>query len=213
MQARCIFVKERTFPTAMPNSSGGATRIPARDAQSKTELLDLSPFYNWPSANDGVMLVPGLHHLAGVDFDARAVIQVASASGNAESFPKKVTGIPVGRKATRLHFLHATSGAPSSKEVKTGSYVIHYADGQQTEIPLVYGREIGPFDTPPNPVATTSAELTWTGIDRRGGKKKPALQLFKFTWKNPRAEVEVRSFDLISALTEQAPSLLAITVE
>ena len=53
----------------------------------------------------------------------------------------------------------------------------------------------------------------WQGIDRTVNKEGQKVQLFKFTWQNPRPQVEIRSLDVISAVTNAAPFVVAITVE
>jgi hypothetical protein len=195
--------------------------ISARDSKARPELLDLSLFYNvnftndwevsFEARNDGLNLSPGIHRLVDVDFDVRGVIQVAPSAGHTKTLPKEVPGIPVGHALARIHFLHAAIGGEltETNEVKAGSYMVHYADGQQHEIPLRLGKELADWWFP----KPTDAEVAWTGSNSRSAYNGKTVQLFKFTWQNPRPQVEVRSLDLISAMTNAAPFVVAITVE
>jgi hypothetical protein len=193
--------------------------IPARDPRAKVELLDLSAFYNVNLSNEwrlgynlwypGITVTPGLHRFGGADFDVRGVIQVAITDGQKTLFPNEVPGILVGRTANRIHFLHAAVIEDSNYQVKTGNYLVHFADGQQQEIPLFNGTEIGAwFDA-----KHTDAEVAWEELDRHVATQDQNVRLYKFTWQNPRPQVEVLSLDVISAVTNAAPFVVAITVE
>jgi WD40 repeat protein len=196
-----------------------ARGIPPRDAQTKAQLLDLSAFYNmnltdtWNLSRwlryDCLTIPAGVHNLAGVDFDVRGVIQLAITEGQTILFTNELRGIPVGRLATRLHFLHADAISESEMKVKIGSYIIHFADGQQEEIPVFNGKEVGAwFDS-----EGTLAPVAWEGINRSARKSGQKVILYKYAWQNPRLQVEIRSIDLISAMTNAAPFVVAITVE
>ena len=60
-------------------------------------------------------------------------------------------GIPVGRKADVLFFLHAFHQAEewqprndeSAHPPAVFKYVVHYADGKTVEVPVLYGRGVG----------------------------------------------------------------------
>ena len=57
------------------------------------------------------------------------------------NMPVSVTGIKVAARGKKLHILHATQ-QQAELGTELGDYVIHYADGSQEKIPIVYGRNL-----------------------------------------------------------------------
>jgi hypothetical protein len=194
------------------------TKISARDPQTPLYLLDLTQNFNAtldenilrnPDARATLSVVPqGRQTLAGVEFDVRGLIQLSSRllKDIDSSFPERVEGISVAQECRRLHFLQANSwNGPERGEV--GRYVVHFADGQTVEFPLVYGAELRSMNLSSNP--TPRATVAWTGTNAA----HQALRLFKTTWENPRPDVAIETLDFISQMTAAAPFVLAITAE
>jgi hypothetical protein len=50
-----------------------------------------------------------------------------------------VSGIRIGLKARRLHFLHATMGGQPPDGTRVGHYRIRYVSGRTEELPILYG--------------------------------------------------------------------------
>ncbi len=118
-------------------------------------------------------------------------------------FPKEVCGIPIGRKAAKLYFLH-TMGWDSDGKVMT--YRIHYADGSITDVPVMGKRDIGGWwGADPLPNAKIAVETS--------NAEKDLVNMQCFRWINPHPEKEIRSLDLISAQTEAVPAIAAVTLE
>ena len=91
-----------------------------------------------------------------------------------------------------------------------GAYVVHYADGQQREIPIVGGEDIRDWWVMPDePEIASTPKVGWTGTTPQG----VPIQLFITMWKNPRPGVEISSLDYVSKMTQAGPFLVAITVE
>ncbi len=198
-----------------------AMKPPARDPQAADGLIDLSLYYNarldqprnWEAPEDHLARMPvGVQRLAEVDFDVRGVVQLSS-QHLANSYPTEVEGIRIARKAKRLHFLHATKWYdPPGTHVAT--IVIHYADGLQHSIPIVYGRDVSDWWTPPSPAeGATHATAAWTGVNMTAASNGSFLRLFKMTWENPEPAREIRALDFRSEGKESAPFLIAITAE
>ena len=116
--------------------------------------------------------------------------------------------VRVEQPCRRLHFLHATD-QPEADATPVAAYVIHYADGQQLEVPLLYGREIQAWIREEDPPAQREPLIAWS-TNAGGGI---TLQLCHFTWDNPRPSVTVESLDFVSEMTRAAPFILAITAE
>jgi hypothetical protein len=220
--------------SATPSAGGGGggyqapviIRIPPRDPQTPSALIDLTDYYNagltegWHRVgasdaskhSDLAWLPRGTQSFAGTEFDVRGVVQLAGQSLKTKRYPPSVKGIRINRKCTTLHFLHGT-GWWVSDGTRIGHYRVVYAGGDDVEIPLVYGADLRDWHMKANegPEPTNSV-VAWMG-------KTPAqpqnvtLQLFKTSWENPRAQLRIETLDYVSAMTNCAPFLIAITAE
>jgi len=192
-----------------------------RKPETDARMLDLSGQYNAllfhlsQVDHAGKLLVTypeGMQRIGGIDFDVRGLIHL-NARQFPVAFPEKVENIPVDRKCASIHFLHgATFTAPNG--TKVGSFILHFADGRRTEIPLIYVNDVRArwFDhTPESDLETPKP--AWTTPPDKVGTSGKSLRLYETTWKNNHQDAEVASVDFISAMTESAPFLLAITAE
>jgi tetratricopeptide (TPR) repeat protein len=180
-----------------------ARHLPQRDPGTPATHLDLSLFYN-----DETDEVPGREALA-AEFDIRGWIQVSGHPADA-SLPQEVLNIRVAQKCRRLHFLHATAGV-SQDGTEVGIYRLHYADGQQKEIPIIFGahlRDLVPTKDSKETLARNT-KVAWVGemLDKR------SVRYFETTWENERPDVAIESIDFVSRRTATLPTLMAITVE
>jgi hypothetical protein len=216
-----IVPQEGRAPT---NSDHVSWTVPPRDPTARPELIDLSSYYNGPitqgwvppltpervAGNCLLGLKPGLQVLGGVQFDVRALVQLAGLGlrERVEAFPEQVNGIKVGQLCRRLHFLHAAAWT-EPPGVEVGRYLLHGKGGNLQVIPIRYGEEVRNWsalnDTVPN---SGHCRIVWTGLNLQG-----TVRLFMTTWNNPNPEVAIESLDFVSAMTTCAPFLLAITVE
>jgi len=197
------------------------TRFPARDPKAGACQIDLTSFYNvdlhQPDGADCGDLQDGLQTFGGVQFDVRGVVylsgQIAKQEGS--QLPEHLNGLGIGRKCRRLHFLQGTGWqAPSGTRV--GTYVLHYADGQQAELPIVSGLDTGPwwvFYPPIAPTEPGGALPVWNGKNRRNAKDGCSIYLYKSTRANPRPEIELVSIDFVSSMSSASPFLVALTLE
>jgi tetratricopeptide (TPR) repeat protein len=195
--------------------------VPRRDPRAKLQQLDLTPYYNaslsdrWhagaPTSLDS--LPRGLQTLAGVEFDVRGLIQVGAASTSGEKYPEHILDILVGQKCKRLHFLHSAINAFDSRDgVQTGSYVIHYVDGQERTIPIIIGRDLADWWDQPNEQDKPFV-VAWSGTNDLARQLKRHVRLFMSTWQNPLPDVPIKSFDFVCLTVEPNPFLVAITTE
>jgi len=203
-------------------------QIPEREPATPTRCLDLSahfnaalhePWMNRALRSNHLAVLPASHQtLAGIDFDLRGVIQIASKSSETlePGFPEAVRGIEVGQACRRLHFLHSagfayqpTGGDWVGYGQRIGAYTIRYADGQQLELPLVSGATIDEWHVGKWTRELTEARVAWEGRIVAG----VTTRLCVFSWENPRPEMAIQSFDFVSTMAAGAPFLLAITVE
>jgi WD40 repeat protein/predicted Ser/Thr protein kinase len=204
--------------------------VPPRPPEAGPDQIDLARHYNAPlspswqsvgpgqyaEGNDLAELPSGVRSLAGVRFDVRGVIQLASSTTvqMGDKFPQEVAGLPVGRKCRRMHFLHSAIFGVVEDGMEVAHYVVHYRDGPADRIPVVSGSELKDFWLPrdgSNPASR--AVIAWTGANEMSRRQALPVGLFKFTWENPRPEVDIQSIDFVSAMSIPAPFLVAITAE
>ncbi len=133
--------------------------------------------------------------------------------------PKQVEGIPVGRRAKRLHFLHATHFGNRSY-TKIGAYIVQYPDDRSVEIPIRYGEDVLDWwaRSGEEPGQALS-KVAWMGNNSAASASgATSIRLFIKTWDNPRPEVEITRLSMVtgpqpSGKTAPAPFLVAATGE
>ncbi|NLH72445.1 MAG: protein kinase, partial [Verrucomicrobia bacterium] len=182
-----------------------AKGIVPRDPQTPRNLIDLWSVYNAGLGQSWVAisvnwktlsaLPRGRQNLAGVEFDIRGIVQLSGSDLKVSwpEYPDKAEGIPVGQRCRKLHFLHAAEGE-ESYDTSIGAYVVRYADGQQQEIPIVYGKDLIACDLGP-PQHRNPPIVAWEG---QQAPTLPILRLFISTWDNPRPDIQIESIDFVS---------------
>jgi beta-galactosidase len=162
--------------------------------------------------------------LAGVNYVIRdfktsplpACIMLAG-PGAKGTMPKAVEGIPVGRKADVLFFLHTfhrtREWRPQSDKDRTPpavfKYVVHYEDGKTAEVPVRYERGVGNW-VEESPGGRAEAAVAWAApLPTDGGKQAVVYQM---SWTNPRPGVAIRNIDVREEGNScGVPVVLAIT--
>ncbi len=196
------------------------TLIPPRLPWTPPNLIDLTSYYNaalaqtWhpgPPSNSLDILPPGLLQLAGRLYDVRGIVQVSGADLTrfGGSYPQSITGIRIDQRCRELHFLHG-AGWTELDGVRIGSYIIHYADGQEQTIPIVYGEDVRDWNgSSDNSSRLTRGVIVWKEINNA----KYNVRLFAGTWINPAPEKTIASLDFVSTMSRSAPFLIALTAE
>ncbi|MCI0348564.1 MAG: hypothetical protein L0Z53_03985 [Acidobacteriales bacterium] len=176
---------------------------PPRDPQCPPGAIDPTDYYNagltqgWEHNQENNLseLQHGAQAFAGVKFDVRGLIQLASEYIQREKFdfPEQVRQINVGRPCRRLQFLHAAiTGGGEHQEKQVGSYLVRFSNGQSWEISLVYGRDLLDWWwVPYGPQAAKDAVLAWAGSIREVKTSGYRRRLFKSTWESPLLDTEV----------------------
>jgi WD40 repeat protein len=191
-------------------------QIARRRPGTRRNLLDLSASYNaslasaWDENNNLAALPTGVQEFDGIEYDVRGVIRLRSTT--ASFLPTKVAAISVRQHCRRLHFLHSTAW-DEKDGTQIGSYRFHFADGQQAEMPIVYGRDVRNWWLTKKQHADGGPAAVWTGSTPAAERGGYDINLFHSAWENPRPEVEIRHLDFVSANTRCPPFLIAVTVE
>jgi hypothetical protein len=149
---------------------------------------------------------------------APTVLTLAGYPGG--SAAEAITDLPVNLLASEIAFLHNAHFSrrpPTGEPVGAGEtvfrYVIHYADGEQTEVPVRRGREIDDW-LRPTTVLIDNGDVGWSfRTMKRRNLTEDRLLLYVQRWKNPRPEVTIRSIDIVHASNRMAatPAVFAIS--
>ncbi|MGO8676669.1 MAG: AAA-like domain-containing protein [Limisphaerales bacterium] len=196
--------------------------IPARLPQAPPEMIDLTQYYNaamsqsWHpdrffTSNTLDILPCGLLLFGQVAFDVRGIVKLAGHRLNQSGgqYPYEITGIKVAQNCRQLYFLQACEwSAPDGAQI--GSYVVHYAGGVKTVIPIVYGEDLRDWNAEGDrSTEVKRAVLVWNNTNKAG----LPVRLFRATWVNPMPETVIQSLDYRSDMTDAAPFLIAITAD
>ena len=169
-------------------------------------------------------LPPGEHTFGGVKFNiyempTSPVPQVLMLGGKGVpgNLPQEITGIPINTQADALFFLHtARLDSPlndrereEKKQVELCQYVVHYADSQTAEVPVLAEVDIDHF-AQREPKAIPGAQIAWTA--KFEGSEESAV-VYAQQWNNPRPGVEIKSVDLVYGKDKDrgVPVLIAVT--
>jgi hypothetical protein len=169
-------------------------------------------------------LPPGDHVFAGVKFNVyemptSPVPQVLMLGGNGVpgNLPKEIIDIPIHAKADALFFLHTARldrrmndrERQEKKRFELCKYLIHYADDQTAEAPVLAEVDVEHF-AQRDPKALPGAQIAWTG--KFDGSDESAVVYAK-QWNNPRPSIEISSVDLVYGKDKDrgVPALLAVT--
>jgi len=166
------------------------------------------------------------YHLS--DFSTSPVPTVFMLGGNGSEVQEtEIEGIRVGRAADALFFLHTFHPSGSiggwqrqyDEAVRRGralpeppvvfQYVIHYADGQQALVPVVWRAGVGHWVSEA-PTALPAAAVAWTGP--LSGEEQAVV--YSMQWNNPRPNASIESIDVVSGPDGPkwgAPAVFAVT--
>ncbi len=203
--------------------------LPPRGATLPPESLDLTAFYTssldrcsyvHPIVDDSQMdfrnAPKGLTVFQGIPFDMRGIVQLTLASGDSlwTLHATSVEAIPVTRRCHRLHGLIGSIGRAAEGEL-IGALVLHYADGEEHELEMIYGHHVRHWRTDGDPRTDTDlAQVAWEGPHAFSLYPGVRLRVYHAVWDNPRPDQEIVSFDFVSKMsTAAAPFLIAVTVE
>jgi hypothetical protein len=195
--------------------------VPARHSDVSSFAIDLGAHFNgglqenWhgDQSDNGLASLPkGWQRFAGTQFDVRGLIQLGSPSPNGgQWFPTNISGIRIGLKCRRLHFLHGAILGVSASTTSIGGYVLHYEGGKRSIHPIVQGQDL--LDWWQTPASGSSVVVAWKGSNAKSKAAGKAIRLYKSTWENPRPDVEITTLDFVSSMSEAAPFCVAITAE
>lgn len=168
-------------------------------------------------------LPQGRQRFAGVEYDiyempTSPVPQVLMLGGKGlpKDLPAQITEIPIHVKADALFFLHAArldkrmtdKDRRERRKFSLFKYVIHYADGQEEEVPIYCEIDVDHY-VQQRPAVLPGAQIAWTRPYEDGRDHAVA---YAKQWNNPRPDVQIAFVDMVYVDESRGvPALLAIT--
>ncbi len=157
-------------------------------------------------SNDMRAVEPGRKVLGGVPFE---LIDPAGNGGKAvlvlksRNFPSgaKACKLPVGAKARAVYFLHAAAW----NKGHMATYVVHYADGTRTAIPIRANKEIENWWTPRD-------GRRYRAVLHVANAECRDVGLLMFGWDNPSPGKPIRCIELRSENADGVPIVAAVTL-
>jgi hypothetical protein len=178
-----------------------------RASDADSSLLDLTPFYNGllpgqrsPASPKLRWLNPGIHVWNGSKFDVRGLVSL--------SYPweRKLEGIPVMQKCSRIDFLHGLNYVSNTNLVS--SFAIHYANGQSETVPINTFVDLGPKQI--STLQTNS--IVWGEYTDASGVARPSVLFYIKKWNNPFPDEMIETIDFVSDDNHPNAYLIAITL-
>lgn len=142
-----------------------------------------------------------------VQFDCEYFHPIMDRQMKGRKFPQLVSDLKVGRKCRSLHFLHARRWGDPNPNV-LASYLVHFANGLTWDIPVTNLNLDDVRYTGEASSDNKGSIVAWTGTNRLD-----QVRLFETSWENPLPKVEIKSIDLVSAMSFYPTFLVAITAE
>jgi hexosaminidase len=145
-----------------------------------------------------------VQRFSGTIFTLNQAIALQGTHKRTQSYPASVT-IPLNLTAGSLAFLHTT---PWSSETghEIGAYVVHYDDGSQQPIPLIYGSNIATWTE--TTVTSINLLLGWSGNTSNG----LPVSINTLFWTNPKPSSVITHIEFVSNKGLASPVLLGLTV-
>ena len=137
--------------------------------------------------------------------------------------------VKIGKRVRGLAFLHtAAAGKKEIGQLQTrffrkntadygmpvAHYIMHYADGKQTKIPIKLGWHVHFWDCYPPARVMPGARAFWTGFTAEAKQRDPKTSdacLWTMEWKNPRPDTPVDHVTFAAADTEATIAILGVT--
>jgi RNA polymerase sigma factor (sigma-70 family) len=199
---------------ADPNEKARAVKSEPR---SPVRFLDLQPHAtlklseSFAEKDNSLATLPtGEQTLSGVKFNiGEGLILLNHEERQA---PRKIAGIKVDARFSRLHVLHATHW--KKEDAVVGHYVLNYEDNSQEIIPIVCGKDLSNWWYHESEDLPSHAAVGWKG-ENAGARKvgRAKIRLYVASWQNPHPARKVATIDFSATRPDIAPFCVAMTVE
>lgn len=165
-------------------------------------------------ANNLATLAAGKNSYSATPFEVSGIIQLTGKQAllAGRNFPEKVEGIKVGSGCSLIHLLHG-AGWSDLEKTTIANLVLHFSDGAQHAVPIVYGQHVFDWWENDEQPADKDTSVAWKGANKISTMFGTELRIYKTTFQNPKPGATIDHVDFISAKRQSAPFLLGLTVE
>src|SRR4051812_14245557 len=186
-----------------------------RAADPGFSKVDLARFYTTP-LSDASPLPRGEQTLGGVPFSLGGKVELTGldAARHGEFRPSEIVGVPVNRKAQRIHVLH---GALHGEKDGTplANIVFRYKNGETRTNRLSYGIHARDYLTErkarTSVLADPSSSIVWEQSIK--STNDIVARLYKTELENPLPDQEIASIGFYSLFNRATPLLFAVTIQ
>ncbi len=217
--AKTIRIPEPTksAPTTKPDTAGGL--LPFRVKSTVMTNIDLSAYFTdhstslWPprQPKDLLWKLKGKQEFDGFAFSIEGIIQLRAQLRSI--YPERVNGIEIQKKAKVLHLLHGVGGQRADG-VTVGLLTFRYADGEEREFEILYGRHVGHWNQDgEEPKPDPNSAIAWIDQDPRYTSESRKLRIYRTSIENPRPGFVIENMDYSATMLGCSPFLLALSVE
>jgi hypothetical protein len=109
--------------------------------------------------------------------------------------------------------LHATAFAVA-EGTPVAALILHYDDGTQAELDLVYGQHVRNWwQEPAEPSEIPHGKVVWQGNNPIARAAGATLRLYLSTLENPYPDRKVTHLDFVSKGSQAVPFVVALTID
>ncbi len=214
---------EQDLPRAATFGLGKTVPFPVRPAPARRAFcaINLSahvnhklaePFPGAEPGNDLSELPAGPRLYGGVPFTVGAGLVYLG--GARAAGPRAVTGIVIGGRLGKLHFLHSCGFGHGARDGEPiARFVVSYDDGTTESAAVSYGRDVLDWWSSPGGPTPSRAAVGWEGENAAVREWGARVRLFVTSWDNPHPEKKIVSLDYVAAATDAVPFCVAVTAE
>ena len=175
-------------------------------------------YSNSPSFQSWSALPRGAPTFDGIPFKVDGKLEVTGMEDarNGDLYPGRISHIPLGRKAGRLHLLH---GADHEEKdgVPLATLVWHYANGEVRSFRVTYGVHVRSWARerrePRSNLADPESSLAWTMASPEPDRPWATLRLYHTVFENPLPDQEITHLEWISLYSRAAPFIAGLTLD
>jgi hypothetical protein len=191
-------------------------------AKANLQPIDLAAlcaaaFTNSVSPQSWSALPRGVKTFNGITFkvDGRLAVTGLDAARKGEFHPVSL-GIPIGRRAGRLHILHGADN-DDKDGVPLAKVVIHYRNGEERSTRFAYGVHARSWARGPeekkSELLDPNSKQAWTTANDEAEAPGASLRLFQTTLGNPLPDEEIARIEMVSLFSRATPFIAGITLE
>jgi WD40 repeat protein len=139
-------------------------------------------------------LVSGLTRIGGEEFDIRGFVRVSDtpAAEKNGGVPRQSAPVAIGRPVVGIStLLSALPPRASVRGLECARMRVRWVDGQEAEVPLRLGMEVGGWHGAIGDAPLENAVVAWEGLSEVSEASQCLIRLYRHSWVNPKPTVAV----------------------